>query len=104
MRVDERGLRVDAGGERRFLAWAELEAVALETSGGDPTEARLAWLLGAGDGQVVLVPSDARGGQALLERLQELPGFDRRAVLNAALSWRPRTFVCWRAPSWVPPV
>jgi hypothetical protein len=48
------------------------------------------------------VPQGATGERALLERLQELPGFDDRAVIDAMSATARQRFLCWeradRAP------
>ena len=45
-----------------------------------------------------VVPGEARGCDLLLRRLQELPGFENRAAIEAALCVEERSFVCWERP------
>jgi hypothetical protein len=50
-------------------------------------------LHGASSGCVI--PQGATGHKRLLERLQELPGFDNEAVIRAMASTSNDTFVAW---------
>lgn len=52
-------------------------------------------MLHGGDGCGCAVPQGAEGFPALLERLQRLPGFDNRAVIEAMGSASPERFPCW---------
>jgi tellurite resistance protein len=53
------------------------------------------WVLVA-DGSGCVVPSEAEGTDQLLKRLQELPGFDNQAVIQAMASTDNREFLCWK--------
>jgi hypothetical protein len=53
------------------------------------------WLLRGKTGGCA-VGSEAEGMDGLLERLQQLPGFDNEAVIRAMGSTENATFVCWR--------
>lgn len=82
-------------GTREIMLWADLEEVAIVTTDDGPFADDVIWVLsGAGGG--CLVPSSANGAEALLARLQALPGFDNEAVIQAMGSVENARFVCWR--------
>lgn len=93
--VNEAGVRAwtDAGVEA--VAWSELAAVTIRTSGAGPFEDDLHWRLHRRDGMFVAVGSGAEGVAALLERLQRIPGFDNEAVIAASSSAVDAEFQCW---------
>ncbi|MBN2496853.1 MAG: hypothetical protein JXR96_19840 [Deltaproteobacteria bacterium] len=56
------------------------------------------WVLtGLGDAKVVL-PMGLDGETELLVKLQQLPGFDDEALVEAVSSTADETFVCWQRP------
>lgn len=80
------------------VLWDELGAVLLETNDSGPWGIDVLWLLvekGARSGCVV--PQGATGEEQLLHRLQELPGFDNKAVIAAMSSVENQRFLCWEA-------
>jgi len=80
------------------VALAELKAVLIETNDSGPWGADVWWiLLGSGLESGCVFPGGATGEQDVLERLQQLPGFDNEAVIKAMGSTDHQRFLCWQA-------
>ncbi|WP_019447041.1 hypothetical protein [Cupriavidus sp. BIS7] len=72
-------------GQREELAWDALEKVVVRVSDRAPWAGR-AWLILAGDAashQGCVVPMNAANSDALVRRLQALPGFHQQKLDNA---------------------
>lgn len=82
-------------GQKEAVRWDQLEEVLLVTTDQGPLEPDVFWVLSAGETGVV-VPQGATGERALLERLQQLPGFDSRPVIAAMGCTENRQFSCWK--------
>jgi hypothetical protein len=82
------------GTEERLL-WSDLCEVSIVTTEEGPFADDVFWLLVGTTGGCA-VPSNAVGAAALLERLQELPGFDNETVIKAMGSTGNAEFVCWQ--------
>ena len=78
----------------RRVAWADLRAVEVVTTDAGPFADDVFWVL-QGAGPLLVIPQSAPGSDALLARLQELPGFDSRAVIAAMSSAGSERFPCW---------
>ena len=83
------------GGQKESVRWDALEEVLLMTTDQGPLEPDVFWVLSGGETGVV-VPQGATGERALLERLQQLPGFDSRPVIEAMGCTDNRQFSCWK--------
>lgn len=95
---DEIGVRVTRwNGVVEQVAWDDLDSVLIETNDSGPIGTDLLWIL-AGKVSGCLVPGGAEGEHELLGRLQELPGFDNQAVIDAMGSVENARFVCWKRP------
>jgi hypothetical protein len=81
-------------GNERIVRWDTLRAVLIETTDQGPFVEDVWWILIDGEGHCI-IPQEA-GGEALLERLQALPGFDNDAVIAAMASTENQIFVCWQ--------
>jgi hypothetical protein len=96
--IDEEWIRCRHGAEReQAVRWSDLTAVLLETTDQGPFQNDVFWVLVGCVGRCV-VPQEAEGSQALLAKLQELPGFDSAVVVEAMGSAENKTFVCWKKP------
>ena len=82
------------GGKVERLPWAELRGVLLETNDSGPWGVDVCWVL-VGERGGCVVPLDAEGGERLLERLQQLPGFDNKSVIQAMACCEVKRFLCW---------
>lgn len=76
------------------VEWTDLKAVIIETTSAGPFFTDV-FLILVGDHSGCVVPMGAAGEDALLERLQTLPGFDNKAVIAAMASADDQRFLCW---------
>ena len=76
------------------LPWNDLVRVAIETTDEGPFVGDFFWIL-EGDGTVLRIASSDAGAEDLLIALQDLPGFDNDAVIDASLTIANATFECW---------
>jgi hypothetical protein len=88
--------RTMRNGRIERVRWDRLCEVGIITTDEGPYLDDVFWMLAADDGTGCAVPSSATGCDALLARLQALPGFDNRAVIDAMCSTDNASFVCWR--------
>lgn len=80
------------------VRWSELRVVLIQTTAEGPAADDFFWVLVGREGGCV-VPSEAEGCDRLLERLQQLPGFDNKAVILASQCVEEQTFLCWQRPA-----
>jgi hypothetical protein len=86
-------------GRVESIRWDELAEVAIVTTDEGPFVDDVHWRL-EGDGNAAcVVPSETAGMTDLLERLQQLPGFDNEAVIRAMTKTSNARFVVWRRPA-----
>jgi hypothetical protein len=91
--VDDTGVQRDLGrGRVERVRWDELREVRLVTTSEGPFVEDVFYLL-IGDEGGCAVPLEQ--SEALLPRLQALPGFDNNAVIRAAACTDDSAFVCW---------
>jgi hypothetical protein len=83
------------GGLVETVKWSDLRAVLIQTTDAGPLADDVFWIL-AGEESGCVVPSEAAGMERLLERLQQLPGFDNQALIEAMGSTDNRRFLCWQ--------
>jgi hypothetical protein len=82
-------------GKVESLKWDDLEVVAVETTNEGPFVADVFWYL-AGETSGCVVPLGATGEDAMLKRLQTLPGFDNETLSKAMASTSNQRFILWR--------
>jgi hypothetical protein len=82
-------------GEIESVSWDDLKLVGIETTDEGPYLPDVFWYL-VGEQGGCLVPLGATGENAMIERLQALPGFDNEALIEAMSSSSNRKFVCWQ--------
>jgi hypothetical protein len=92
---DRQIVRTLPDGRIESVRWDDLEEIAIITTDEGPYVDDIFWLLKGTSGGCA-VPSEAEGMKELLPRLQELRGFDSKAVIEAMGSAGNATFVCWR--------
>jgi hypothetical protein len=85
-------------GKVESLKWDDLEVLAVETTDEGPFVADVFWYL-AGKTSGFVVPLGATGEDALLKRLQALPGFDNEMLSTAMASTSNQRFILWRRDS-----
>lgn len=82
------------------VRWDDLLEVGILTTDEGPYLEDVFWvLLGPDEKSRCAVPQSADGSESLLRRLQQLPGFDNGAVIQAMTSVSNAAFVCWRRPA-----
>jgi len=82
-------------GKIEAVRWDDLQEVGIMTTDKGPAQEDVYWmLLGTGGG--CAVSGGAEGIKELLERLQQLPGFDNEAVIKAMGCTSNNKFVCWK--------
>jgi hypothetical protein len=95
LEVDDAGVTVRSDAGVATVAWTDLAAVSIRTTDAGPFEDDLHWELHRREGGVLTVGSETDGIDALLDRLQRLPGFDNEAVIAASSSTHNASFPCW---------
>jgi hypothetical protein len=96
---DERVVHRRRDGSVETMVWSELVEVGILTTSDGPFGEDVYWMLLAADRKSgCAVPGSAVGMDRLLSRLQELPGFDNRQVIEAMGSVADARFVCWTKP------
>lgn len=80
------------------VGWKDLKLIGILTTDEGPYVADVYWYL-IGDEGGCLFPLGATGEKALIEKLQQLPGFDNEAFSEAMGSTSNRKFVCWQRSS-----
>jgi hypothetical protein len=97
--TDEAVTRVRPDGVEEKIRWDELDEVSILTTDEGPFVDDVFFCLLASDGKSgCVVPQEAEGSQRLLERLQQLPGFDNEAVVKAMGTTTNAKFLCWKRP------
>jgi hypothetical protein len=76
------------------LAWADLRQLGIVTTDDGHRRCDWFWLL-HGSRSGLASPQGATGERALLERLQKLPGFDHRPVIETSPLAGPQRVPCW---------
>jgi len=84
-------------GRTERVAWHDLEAVIIETTSDGPFAPDVFWILaGSSPDSGCMIPQDYTDAGELLKRLQQLPGFDNKAFIDAMGCTDDRRFVCWK--------
>ena len=95
--IDELGVRRErSDGKVEQVAWKDLEEVQIVTTDEGPFVDDVFFLLIGADGTGCVVPQEDPHSGALLNRLQELPGFDNGKVIEAMGCVENARFVCWK--------
>jgi hypothetical protein len=90
---EDRIIRPSPDGRTEIATWIELQEVEIMTTDEGPFAEDVYWMLKATSGRCA-VPGKADGMNELLSRLQQLPGFQNEAVIEAMGSTNNATFVC----------
>jgi hypothetical protein len=81
-------------GKELAVRWDELQKVEVITTSEGPVSPDVFWVL-HGKGQTLSIPQGATGERAMLEKLQALPGFDNKSLIEAMSCTTDRRFPCW---------
>jgi hypothetical protein len=84
-------------GKSESVRWDDLRGVLLETTDQGPFVDDMFWIL-VGTSGGCIVPSEAKGCQELMARLQQLPGFDNEAIIRASQLTSNNRLLCWKHP------
>src|SRR5262245_41344273 len=82
------------------VRWDDLQRVEILNTEDGPSRPDVFWVLHGTDTGCV-IPQGATGEQALLHRLQDLPGFDNGVVIQAMTQTRAGRVQCWSRPAGV---
>ncbi|EHY88604.1 hypothetical protein ACWGRK_18700 [Saccharomonospora azurea] len=96
--VDDVGVRrLLADGSEESITWADLAAVVVRVIPEGPWKEDVFLMLAASDGTGTAVPSGDPAADALIERLQTLPGFDHDMFVEAMTTDADKAYVVWKA-------
>ena len=87
-----------ARGSTASVRWNDVQRVLIRTTDGGPFDDDVFFIVEA-SGKSYVVPQQAAGAEQLLERLQELPGFDNEAVIESMGCTDNKEFLCWERES-----
>ena len=93
--IDSSGVRLQRpNGNVESVTWDDLQTVTMVTTDEGPLLEDVFIVLHGTNGDCA-VPSGAPESDDLLKRLQQLPGFDNEAVIQAMCSASNNEFLCW---------
>ena len=79
------------------VTWDDLQCVEVVNTDEGPFLPDVFWILHGSHDRCV-IPQGATGEKQLLERIQQLPGFDNQALINAMGVTTNKRSLCWRRP------
>lgn len=96
--VDDTGVRRRlADGSEEAVAWTELQSVMVRVIPDGPWNEDVFFMLVGNDGKGTAVPSGDPAADALIERLQTLPGFDNDKFIEAMTTDADQAYVVWQS-------
>lgn len=96
--VDDSGVRrVLADGTEESVSWSDLATVVVRVIPEGLSREDVFLMLVAADGTGTAVPSGDPAADALIERLQTLPGFDHDTFVEAMTTDADTAYVVWKA-------
>jgi len=96
--VDDTGVRRQlADGTEEAVTWIELASVMVRVIPDGPWNEDVFFMLVGNDGKGTAVPSGDPAADALIERLQALPGFDNEKFIEAMTTDADQAYVVWEA-------
>lgn len=96
--VDDTGVRRKlADGSEERVDWDDLAAVVVRVIPEGLSDEDVFLMLAAADGTGTAVPSGDPAADALIERLQTLPGFDHETFVEAMTTDADQAYVVWKA-------
>ncbi|MPY78312.1 MAG: hypothetical protein GEV04_07420 [Actinophytocola sp.] len=98
--VDDTGVRRTlANGSVESVTWEDLKSVVIRVIPEGPWSEDVFLMLAGNDGTGTAVPSGDPAADALIERLQTLPGFDNERFIEAMTTDADEAYVVWTAQS-----
>lgn len=99
VRFDDQSIQCEySDGRTERITWESLQEVLIRTLDAGLSFTDIFWVL-IGTGTQCIIPHGSEGDSALLERLQQLPGFNNEVFIAAMSSISDGEFVCWRRPA-----
>ncbi|WP_326565705.1 hypothetical protein VSH64_28010 [Amycolatopsis rhabdoformis] len=96
--VDDTGVRRRlADGSEEAVTWTELQSVMVRVIPDGPWNEDVFFMLVGSDGTGTAVPSGDPAADALIERLQSLPGFDNDKFVEAMTTDADQAYVVWQS-------
>ena len=96
--VDDVGVRRQlADGSEESVTWADLSSVVIRVIPEGPWREDVFLMLAGVDGTGTAVPSGDPAADALIERLQTLPGFDNEKFVEAMTTDADEAYLVWKA-------
>jgi hypothetical protein len=96
--IDDTGVRRQlADGSEEAVTWAELTAVVIRVIPEGLSKEDVFFMLAGANGKGTAIPSADPAADALIERLQTLPGFDHEKFIEAMTTDADEIYVVWSA-------
>lgn len=96
--VDDTGVRRRlADGSEEAVTWAGLSSVMVRVIPDGPWNEDVFFMLVGTDGKGTAIPSGDPAADALIERLQSLPGFDNEKFIEAMTTDADQAYVVWES-------
>ena len=96
--VDDTGVRrVLADGSEEAVTWSDLSSVMVRVIPDGPWNEDVFFMLVGHDGKGTAGPSGDPAADALIERLQSLPGFDNDKFIEAMTTDADQAYVVWQS-------
>jgi hypothetical protein len=96
--VDDTGVRRRlADGSEEAVTWSDLSSVMVRVIPDGPWNEDVFFMLVGADGKGTAVPSGDPAADALIERLQSLPGFDNEKFIEAMTTDADQAYVVWES-------
>lgn len=92
--ITDGGITYESYGAEKRTRWSDLQAVYIETTDEGPFFEDVFFVLVTAEGEL-RIPQGDPSFDALLQRLQKLPGFSNVAVINAMTCVDNERFLCW---------
>jgi len=94
--VDDSGIALDTAGPPRRLAWDDIARVQIESAEGGLDTDAVTWVLTPRAGGAPLrVSQTAVGADAMIARLQQLPGFRYEPMIQSMITTDATHFLVW---------
>jgi hypothetical protein len=94
--VDDTGVRRQlADGSEEAVTWSELTAVVIRVIPEGLSKEDVFFMLAGANGKGTAIPSADPAADALIERLQTLPGFDHEKFIEAMTTDADEAYVVW---------
>ncbi len=79
------------------IAWKNLTGITIEVTEEGPRGDDVFWIFSTKKKELLIFPCGSIGEKELLERVQELPGFNNEEFIKAMSCTENNTFACWQA-------